>query len=179
MDGSKRSNKVNAFFSGLGKEKKVVLFDTMLDKLSEDEIVAVVAHEVGHNKRGHIPKFMLISVVSTGVMLFLLSLFLFSPALSQALGAEGLAMHLNLLAFFLFFSPLNHLIGTLTNILSRRFEFEADAFASETSSPSAMIGALKRLSTANLSNLTPHPLYAHIYYSHPPVSERIRAILAS
>lgn len=177
MDSSKRSSKVNAFFSGLGREKKVVLYDTMLDKLSYDEIVAVVAHEVGHYKRGHIPKLMASSVLTTGLVLFILSRFLFSENLSLALGANGLSLPLNLIAFALFFAPLNHVIGYFSNILSRKFEFEADAFATSTASSSSMIAALKHLSSVNLSNLTPHPLYARMHYTHPPVTERIAAIL--
>ena len=176
MDGSRRSSKANAFFSGLGRQKKVVLFDTLVDKFSISEVIAVLAHEVGHYKRGHIPKNLFLSTLNISVSLFLLSLFVFSPLLSQAMGAHELAIPLNLIAFGFLYSPISTLVGIGFNMLSRKYEFEADAFAARTADPEAMVSALKNLSVANLATLEPHPLYVLLNYSHPPVIERIRAI---
>ncbi len=178
MDGSKRSTKANAFFSGLGKQKKIVLYDTLVDTMDTEEIVAVMAHEVGHNKKRHIPLMMTMSIVQIGVILFLLSRMIFSVELSQALGSTQAvaAPHLNLIAFSLLFTPISLAIGFFTNWLSRKFEFEADAFASHTASKAGMANALKKLATKNLSNMVPHPFYVALHYDHPPVMERLKAI---
>jgi len=178
MDGSKRSTKANAFFSGLGKQKKIVLYDTLVDTMETEEIVAVMAHEVGHNKKRHIPLMMTMSIVQMGIILFLLSRMIFSVELSQALGSSlnVAAPHLNLIAFSLLFTPISLAIGFFSNWLSRKFEFEADAFASRTASKTGMANALKKLSTKNLSNMVPHPFYVWLHYSHPPVMERLKAI---
>ena len=178
MDGSKRSTKANAFFSGLGKQKKIVLYDTLVDTMDTEEIVAVMAHEVGHNKKRHIPLLMTMSIVQVGIILFLLSRMIFSVELSQALGSTQVvaAPHLNLIAFSLLFTPISLAIGFFTNWLSRKFEFEADAFASHTASKAGMGNALKKLATKNLANMVPHPFYVALHYDHPPVMERLKAI---
>lgn len=180
MDGSKRSTKANAFFSGLGKRKKIVLYDTLVDTMETEEIVAVMAHEVGHNKKRHIPVLLIMTIVQMGIILFLLSRMIFSIELSQALGSNlGVASpHLNLIAFFQLFAPISLAIGFFSNWLSRKFEFQADAFASHTASKAGMENALKKLSTKNLSNMVPHPFYVWLHYDHPPTMERLKAIKA-
>ena len=179
MDGSKRSNKSNAFFSGIGKKKKIVLFDTLIQNHSKEELVAVLAHEVGHFKKKHIVSSYIISILQTGIILYILSLMIFNPSLSQALGGEANAIHLNLLAFGILFSPISEFIGLFMNILSRKNEYEADAYARETYKGEALENALKKLSVHNLSNLTPHPAYVFFHYSHPPLLQRLRALESS
>lgn len=174
IDGSKRSNKANAFFSGLGPQKKVVLYDTLIKNHTTEELVAVLAHEVGHYKKKHILQGFAASILQMGFMLFALSLFVYNETLSEALGGKQLAFHLNLIAFGLLFSPVSMLSGLLMNLVSRKNEFEADAFAKHTYSGSALAAALKKLSVDNLSHLTPHPLYVFFHYSHPPVLERLK-----
>lgn len=176
IDGSKRSTKANAFFSGLGSKKKVVLYDTLINNHDTDELVAVLAHEVGHYKKKHIPLSMVISVLQTGLVLFILSWFVFNPALSQALGASSLNVALNLMAFGFLYSPISLITSLLMNVLSRKNEYEADAYACDTYQRKALSTALKKLSTDNLSNLTPHPAYVFFYYSHPPLLARLRAM---
>ena len=176
MDGSKRSSKSNAFFSGLGKRKKIVLFDTLVEKHSVPELVAVLAHEVGHYVKKHVLVSYLIGLLQSGFILFLLSRMLFSPALSEALGAQQSGLHLNLLAFGILFSPVSQLLGIAANLLSRRNEFEADAYAAKTAGSDAMASALKKLSVDNLSNLYPHPAYVFFHYSHPPLLARLDAL---
>lgn len=174
IDGSKRSTKANAFFSGMGSKKKIVLYDTLINNHSEDELVAVLAHEVGHYKKKHIVLGYVLSIVQIGLMLFILSKLVFNPELSKALGAEGLAIHLNLIAFGILFSPISHLIGMLMNLISRKNEYEADEFAATTFGSVPLQEALKKLSANNLSNLTPHPAYVFLHYSHPPMLQRLR-----
>jgi STE24 endopeptidase len=176
MDGSKRSNKANAFFSGIGGRKKIVLFDTLIQNHTTDELVAVLAHEVGHFKKKHIVVGYLLSLVQIFLVLFVLSRMVFSPELSVALGGSQLAIHLNLLAFGILFSPISAVTGLLMSLVSRRNEFEADAFARETYSGPALAKALKRLSVDSLSNLFPHPAYVFFHYSHPPLLQRLRAL---
>jgi STE24 endopeptidase len=176
MDGSKRSNKANAFFSGFGKKKKIVLFDTLVDQHSIPELIAILAHEAGHFKKKHIIQMMVLSVFQIGVYLFLLSLLIKNENLSIALGATGNSIALNLIGFGLLFSPLSSLTGILVNLLSRKNEYEADAFAAQTSSAADLGVALKNLSKKNLSNLTPHPAYVFLNYSHPPVTQRLDAM---
>lgn len=173
MDSSKRSTKSNAYFSGLGRKKSIVLFDTLLEKHSTDELVAVLAHEVGHYKKKHIRQGMAIGVLQTGIMFVLLGLLLPSPAVAAALGAAEPAFHINLIAFVLLFSPVSTLLGIGMNALSRKNEFEADAFAAKHFAASPMMEALKKLSRDNLSDLEPHPWYVWVHYSHPPVMERL------
>ncbi|WMJ74867.1 M48 family metallopeptidase [Cytophagaceae bacterium ABcell3] len=173
IDGSKRSAKANAFFSGIGKQKKIVLYDTLVEKHTTEELVAVLAHEVGHFKKKHIISGMALSILQTGFMLFLLSLMVFSTSLSEALGADQLAFHLNLIAFGILYTPFSHLTGIFMNLFSRKNEYEADSFAAETYSAKPLITALKNLSANNLSNLTPHPAYVFMHYSHPPLVQRL------
>lgn len=176
IDGSKRSSKANAYFSGLGSKKTIVLYDTLIEKHTTDELVAVLAHEVGHYKRKHTLTGTLIGVLQTGLMLYILSLMLGNPELSQAMGAGQSSFHIDILAFGLLYSPLSQIIGIVANVLSRKHEFEADAYARETFSGEQLGSALKKLSSDNLSNLKPHPAYVFVHYSHPPVLKRLRAL---
>ena len=178
IDGSKRSTKANAYFSGFGSEKRITLFDTLINDLDEDEIVAVLAHEVGHYKRRHVIINLIASVFLTGLTLFVLSLFINQPELSQAIGVSMPSFHAALLAFGLLYSPISEITGLLMNLLSRKFEFEADDFAKNTYAALPLITSLKKLSKNNLSNLTPHPAYVFMNYSHPPLIERIRNLKA-
>lgn len=176
MDGSKRSSKANAFFSGLGKKKRIVLYDTLISNHTVEELVAVLAHEIGHYKKKHSQTHIILSILQTGIMLFLLSWFIDSPVLSQALGATQSSFQLNLLVFGLLFTPISLIIGIFMNILSRKNEYEADHFAAETADGKALQDALKKLSVNNLSNLTPHPLYVFFHYSHPSLLERLKKL---
>ncbi len=176
IDGSKRSSKSNAFFSGLGKRKKVVLYDTLIQNHSTEELVAVLAHEIGHYKRNHILKGFILSIVQTGLMLFIMSRVIFNENFSFALGAENYGIHLNLLTFTLLYSPISTILGIISNLISRRHEFQADAYATMTYRGDAMKNALKKLSVDNLSNLYPHPAYVFVNYSHPPLLSRLSAI---
>ena len=174
MDGSKRSTKANAFFSGLGKSKTIVLFDTLLEKLETREVVAVLAHEIGHYKRKHTLAMFLLSNLQTFVLFALLGWLLGVEELSTALGATESSFHLSALAFFLLFSPVSMLLGLINNGLSRRNEYQADDFARETYDGAALREALKKISTDALANLSPHPLYVAVNYTHPPIRERLR-----
>jgi len=177
MDGSKRSSKLNAFFTGFGRFRKIVFYDTLVEKLDDDEIVAVLAHEMGHYKYHHIFKMMVISICHTGVLFFLLSLFLGNEYLFAAFKMEHLSTYGGLIFFSFIFSPLNLLLGIAVNALSRKYEFQADRYAVNPPAQSAaLIRGLKQLSITNLSNLTPHPAMVFVNYSHPPVLERIRAL---
>lgn len=177
MDGSKRSSKSNAFFTGFGKNKRIALFDTLIENHTTEELVAVLAHEIGHYKRKHITKNMGISVLSTGVMFALLSIFLQVPALFDAFFMDQMSVYAGLLFFGLLYSPIETVLGIVMQMLSRKYEYEADEFAAKTiDRPEEMVNVLKKLSKDNLSNLTPHPFYVFLNYSHPPVLRRIRAI---
>ena len=176
MDGSKRSAKANAFFSGLGSKKKIVLFDTLIEKHSNDELVAVLAHEIGHYKKKHTLTGIMLSIVQSGIMLYMLSWFINLLPLSESLGGIGSSFTLGLLAFSILYSQLSMLLGIIINAFSRKHEFEADNYASSTYSSASLQTALKKLSADNLSNLTPHPWYVFAYYSHPPLLERIKAL---
>jgi len=176
MDGSKRSAKANAFFSGIGKKKKIVLYDTLINNHTTEELVAVLAHEVGHFKKKHIIWSYLISIVQVFFVLFVLSKMVFNENLSIALGGSQQAIHLNLIAFGILFSPISGITGLLTSMLSRKNEFEADAYAKETFDGNALANALKKLSVDNLSNLYPHPIYVFFHYSHPPLLQRLAAL---
>lgn len=178
IDGSKRSRKANAFFSGIGKKKKIVLYDTLISNHTTEELVAVLAHEVGHFKKKHIVWGYALSVVQIVFTLFILSLMVFNENLSIALGGSQLAIHLNLLAFGILYSPISGITGVLMNMYSRKNEFEADAYARATFDANALIDALKKLSVDNLSNLYPHPLYVFFHYSHPPLLKRLEALKA-
>ena len=177
MDGSKRSTKSNAFFTGFGRFRRIVLFDTLISKHTVDELVSVLAHEVGHYKKKHILKYIYISIANTGLMFFILSLFINNVRLFEAFGMDSVSIYASLFFFGFLYTPLNTVISVFGNILSRKFEYESDKYAVVTyRKPEAMISALKKLSVDNLSNLTPHPLKVFLEYSHPPVIERIRAI---
>ncbi len=176
IDGSKRSSKANAYFSGLGSKKTIVLYDTLIEKHTTEELVAVLAHEVGHYKKKHTLSGTIQGIVQTGVMLFIMSLFLGNPELSKALGAAQGSFHLDILVFGILYSPLSQILGIISNLLSRKHEFEADAYAKETYNGNALGAALKKLSSDNLSNLKPHPVYVFVHYSHPPVLERLKKL---
>lgn len=176
IDGSKRSKKANAFFSGIGKKKKIVLYDTLIANHTTEELVAVLAHEVGHYKKKHIIWGFVLSVLQIVFTLFVLSLMVFNENLSLALGGQQQAIHLNLLAFTILFSPISAISGIFMNMYSRKNEFEADAYAKETFSGNALANALKKLSVDNLSNLYPHPAYVFFHYSHPPLLKRLEKI---
>ena len=179
IDGSKRSTKSNAFFTGFGKTKRIALFDTLIDNHSTEELVGVLAHEIGHCQRGHVKKGIVISMASTLLMFFILSLFITKQGLYAAFGIEGTPLYAGLVFFGFLYAPISMILGLLGNLLSRKHEFEADAYAAETTqAPGKMISALKKLSVDNLSNLTPHPLKVFLEYSHPPVLERIKALRA-
>lgn len=177
IDGSKRSTKANAYFTGFGTKKRIALFDTLVENLSSDEIVAVLAHEIGHSKLGHIRKMLLMSIVNTGVVFLLMSFFLGNRELFDAFGMQNISVHAGLIFFALLYTPVSIVLSIFSNIRSRKHEFEADAFAAETTKhPEALVSALKKLSVSNLSNLTPHPFYVWLEYSHPPVLKRIDAL---
>lgn len=177
MDGSRRSAKSNAFFTGFGKFRRIVLFDTLIEKHPVGELVAILAHETGHFKLRHIIYNLVIGVATTGLMLGLLSIFISSDGLFAAFGMEHKSVYAGFVFFGFLFAPISQLLGILGNLLSRRHEYQADAFAVKTTArPEDMISGLKRLSVDNLSNLTPHPLHVFLNYSHPPVLQRIRAI---
>jgi len=177
MDGSKRSSKSNAFFTGFGKNKRVALFDTFIEKHTIPEIVAVLAHEIGHFKKKHIPQGMVIGIVHSGIVLFLLSIFLRMPGLYEAFFVEQQSIYTGLLFFGLLYTPIEMVLSIGMNILSRSNEYQADSYATSTiKEPLAMVDALKKLSSHNLSNLTPHPFHVFLNYSHPPLLQRIRAI---
>jgi len=176
MDGSKRSAKANAFFSGLGAKKRIVLYDTLIENHTEEELVAVLAHEAGHYKLKHSRSSLILSILQTGLMLFILSLVIDNPSLSAALGVEGSSFHMGLLVFGLLYSPLSMIFGIGMNMLSRKNEYEADAYAKSTYNGEALGSALKKLSVDNLSNLTPHPLNVFFNYSHPTLLQRLEAL---
>ncbi len=176
IDGSKRSSKANAYFSGFGRKKRIVLFDTLIDDLSVKEIVGVLAHEIGHYKKKHIFSGMIISFITTAITLYILSILVANPALSQALGAKEPSFHMGLIAFGILYSPVSAIFGLANNWLSRKNEYSADRFAAEHHSAEDLANALKKLSVKNLSNLRPHPVYVFIYYSHPPLLKRLNVL---
>ena len=176
IDGSKRSSKANAYFSGLGPKKTIALFDTLVEKHTEEELVAVLAHEVGHYKKNHIKQGMIISVIQIGLMCYLFEICTKLPEITTALGAEVGAFHLGLIGFSLLFSPIGLILGIFGNIISRKNEFEADDYAKKTYDGESLKLALKKLSVDSLTNLYPHPLYVFIHYSHPPLLERLKAL---
>jgi len=176
MDGSKRSSKGNAYFSGLGSKKRIVLFDTLISELSTSEIVAVLAHEIGHYKKKHTLSGIIISLLQTGLMLYIFSIFIDNPALSEALGAQKHGFHLGLIVFGILYSPILTLIGLIMNVWSRKNEYQADEFANNNYNGKALGDALIKLSVSSLSNLTPHKAYVFFYYSHPTLLQRLKAI---
>ena len=174
IDGSKRSTKANAYFSGFGREKRITLYDTLINDLEEQEIVAVLAHEVGHYKRNHIPVNLVASILTTGFTLWLLSLLVGNATLSAALGVSEPSFHIGLIAFGVLYTPISEVTGLIMNLLSRKFEFQADNYAKSTYASAPLISALKKLSRNNLSNLTPHPAYVFMHYSHPTLLQRFK-----
>ncbi|WP_040279040.1 M48 family metallopeptidase [Psychroserpens damuponensis] len=174
IDGSKRSTKANAYFSGFGSEKRVTLFDTLVKELDDEEIVAVLAHEVGHYKKKHIIFNLVASIALTGLTLFVLSVFISNPLLSNALGVKIPSFHVGMIAFGLLYSPISEVTGLIMNQLSRKFEYQADDYAKTTYKGEPLISSLKKLSKNSLSNLTPHPAYVFMHYSHPTLLERVR-----
>lgn len=181
IDGSKRSTKANAYFTGFGKKKRIVLYDTLINKHTTKELVAILAHEIGHYKHHHILKGMALSFVQTGLVLFLLSRFIdpstaIAHNICAALGASQPSFQVGVLAFGLLYSPISIIISSFTNMLSRHFEFQADCFAGTYCDPNDLQEALKRLSVDHLSNLNPHPFYVFIHYSHPPLISRLEGL---
>ena len=180
IDGSRRSSRANAFFTGLGRAKRIALFDTLIDNHSDDEIVAVLAHEVGHYKKKHLLKGLALQVANSGVVFYLLSIFLSHQGLFDAFYMEQPSIYAGLVFFGLLFAPVELLLSLFINRWMRRHEFEADRYAADTlEQPEAMASALKKLAADNLSNLTPHPFYVQLNHSHPPALERVRAIRAA
>ncbi len=177
IDGSKRSSKSNAFFTGFGKNKRVALYDTLIENHTIKELVTVLAHEIGHYKKKHIVKGMVISIVHSAVLFFLLSIFLKEEGLYDAFYMDQMTVYAGLVFFGMLYAPIEMILSIFMQMSSRKHEFEADAFAVETTgNKEDMISTLKKLSKDNLSNLTPHPWYVFLNYSHPPVLQRIEAI---
>lgn len=177
MDASKRSTKTNAFFTGFGRFRRILLFDTLIEKHSVDELVSILAHEMGHYKKKHIFKSVLMSIMTTGLMFFLISFFINNKGLFSAFKMQTTSIYASLIFFAFLYAPINVVVSIFSKMLSRRREYEADAYAVGTyRKPGSMISALKKLTVENLANLTPHPLKVFLTYSHPPVLERIRAI---
>lgn len=176
IDGSKRSTKSNAYFTGFGAKKRIVLYDTLIADLTTNELVAVLAHEIGHYKKHHVLWSLLIGILQTGLVLFIFSLFVGSPELSGALGVETPSFHIGLIAFGILYSPISMITGLAMNIFSRKNEYEADAFAAQYWDKEELASALKKLSVNNLSNLMPHPVYVFFHYSHPTLLQRLKAL---
>ena len=176
IDGSKRSTKANAYFSGLGPKKRIVLYDTLINDLEKEEIVGVLAHEIGHYKKKHIVKGLIMSLIQSALMIWLLWIAIDAPALSIAIGAKEASFYMGIIAFGLLFSPVSFFTGIISNIISRKYEYQADAYARKQYSGKTLIDALIKLSVKNLSNLTPHPAYVFFHYSHPPMLQRKKAL---
>jgi STE24 endopeptidase len=177
IDGSKRSAKTNAFFTGFGKNKRIALYDTLILKHTTDEIIAILAHEIGHYKLRHIQTGMIISILHSGLLLYLLSVFISEPELFRAFYMENISVYAGLLLFGLLYSPLEEILSMLMNVISRKNEFAADEFAFRaTGDADTLINSFRKLASDNLSNLNPHPFYVFMNYSHPPIVDRIRAI---
>ena len=179
LDGSKRSTKANAFFSGLGGKKNIVLYDNLVNDMNTDEITAVLAHEVGHYKKKHVLQSILISIAQMGIMFFLFGWLASNPLMAEVLGARQNSFYLSLITFSMLYSPVSMVTGLLMNLFSRKNEYEADAYAKQTYSAEPLISALKKLSINHLSNLQPHPAYVFINYSHPTLLQRMRAMMGN
>ena len=173
IDGSKRSTKSNAYFTGFGPKKRIVLYDTLINDMEINELVAVLAHEIGHYKKKHVLQGLSISILHTGIVLFIFSLLIGNAELSRALGVEAPNFHIGLVAFGILYTPVEFILGIFMNILSRKNEYQADEFAAVNYNPQSLASALKKLSVKNLSNLTPHPLYVFFHYSHPTLLQRL------
>ena len=176
IDGSKRSTKANAYFSGFGKQKRVTLYDTLINKLTKNQIVAVIAHEIGHYKKNHIIFNLLFSIIQSGIMLYILSLLIYMPIFSEALNIENHSFHIALITFSILYTPISEMSSLIFNLFSRKFEYEADEYADKTFDGKYLIEALKVLTKDSLSNLTPHPKYVWWHYSHPTLLERINQL---
>jgi STE24 endopeptidase len=176
INGSKRSTKANAYFTGFGAKKRIVLYDTLINDMETDEIVAVLAHEIGHYKKKHVIQGLLISLVQTGIILFIFSLLINNTNLSKALGVEVPNFHIGLVAFGVLYSPVSFVLGIFMNLLSRKNEYQADEFAAINFKSEVLASALKKLSVKNLSNLTPHKTYVFFHYSHPTLLQRLEKI---
>jgi STE24 endopeptidase len=176
IDGSKRSTKANAYFSGLGSKKRIVLYDTLINDLTTEEIVAVLAHEIGHYKHKHTVSNIIFSIIQTGIMLFIFSIFVNNTELSKAMGSQVVSFQLGLIAFGILYSPISTILSLIMNTISRKHEYQADKFAKDYGQANGLISGLKKLTEKNLSNLTPHPYYVYFYYSHPTLYQRINAI---
>jgi STE24 endopeptidase len=174
INGSKRSTKANAYFTGFGAKKRIVLYDTLINEMEIDEIVAVLAHEIGHYKKKHVIQGLIIGLIQTGIVLFIFSLLINNKNLSQALGVEVPNFHIGLVAFGVLYTPVSFVLGIFMNLLSRKNEYQADAFAAQNFNPGSLASALKKLSVKNLSNLTPHPKYVFFHYSHPTLLQRLQ-----
>lgn len=181
IDGSKRTTKANAYFTGLGAKKRIVLYDTLMSTLTTEEIVAVLAHEIGHYKKKHTKKMLVISLLNSAVIFYLLSLVLgaYSKPFAEALGSDISSFHLSLIVFGILYTPISTLLGIGVNVFSRKNEYEADNFAKEQGLAEPLISALRKLSESTLSNLTPHPAYVFFHYSHPTLLQRIRNLKRS
>ena len=177
MDGSKRSTKTNAFFTGFGKFRRIVLFDTLIQKHTTQELVSVLAHEMGHYKKGHIHKFMIMSFINTFILFFILSFFIGNQYLFEAFSMQNMSIYGAIVFFGFLYTPISEILSIIQNIISRKYEYEADKYSVTTyKNPKSMIEALKKLSVDNLTNLTPHKFKVFVDYSHPPVLDRIKAI---
>lgn len=177
MDGSKRSSHSNAYFSGFGKSRRIALFDTLLEKHSTEEIVSVVAHEIGHYKKKHIISGTILGIIETGIMLFIFNIFMNDVELFSVFSVKEISIYCGLVFFSMLYAPVSLVTSIFTTALSRKNEFEADAYALETTKkPKPLISMLKGLSASNLAHLTPHPLMVFLSYSHPPVVDRIAAV---
>jgi len=177
MDGSKRSTKANAFFTGFGKHKRIAFFDTLVGKYTVQEMLAILAHEIGHYKKKHIQKGMFLSILHSGFMLYLLSIFINNRLLFDAFFMNDLSVYGSLIFFGLLYSPIEYILGIFLKQISRNHEYSADSFAARTTGhPENLVEALKKLSKDNLSHLTPHRMYVFLNYSHPPILERIRSL---
>jgi len=174
IDGSKRSTKANAYFTGFGKKKRIVLYDTLINDLETDEIIAVLAHEVGHYKKKHVIFNMILSILLTGFTLYIFSFFIDNSLLSNALSVTQPSFHIALVAFGVLYTPISEITGLLMNLISRKFEYQADNYAKSNFGSTPLIRSLKKLSKNSLSNLTPHKAYVFMHYSHPTLLQRIR-----
>ena len=177
VDGSRRSSHSNAYFSGFGKNKRIALFDTLVEQMDDNEIISVIAHEVGHYKLKHIHSGLILNTIQSGIMLFILSLFLMNTDLFSVFQMENLSIYASMLFFSMLYAPISLILGVFFMIISRKNEFSADAYSSETAKmPDALISGLKKMSKENLSNLTPHWLNVFLNFSHPPVLDRVKAL---
>ncbi|MDX5583665.1 MAG: M48 family metallopeptidase [Aureibaculum sp.] len=178
IDGSKRSTKANAYFTGFGKKKRIVLYDTLINDLETDEIVAVLSHEVGHYKKNHVIFNMILSLLLTGLTLYIFSFFIDSTLLSNALSVSKPSFHIGLIAFGVLYTPISEITGLIMNYISRKFEYQADNYAKMNFGETALIKSLKKLSKNSLSNLTPHKSYVFMHYSHPTLLQRVQHLIS-